>query len=89
MRRWISLLLLFCITLSLSGCMMLNSSDLLTLPEISPEHRQLLKLVNAETASAAWATALYKQRTDRKSTDWTEQLEPSDRKGDGKYEYKR
>lgn len=56
MRRWISLLLLFCITLSLSGCMMLNSSDLLTLPEISPEHRQLLKLVNAETASAAWAT---------------------------------
>ena len=41
MRRWSSLLLLFCITLSLSGCMMLNSSDLLTLPEISPEHRQL------------------------------------------------
>lgn len=31
--------------------------------------------------SAAWVTALYKQRTDRKSTDWTEQLESLTEKG--------
>ena len=57
MRRLIVWLLAACVAAGLSGCMMMNSSDLLTLPEISPEHRQLLQLINSVTASASWATA--------------------------------
>ncbi len=56
MRRLIVWLLAVCAAAGLSGCMMMNSSDLLTLPEISPEHRQLLQLINSVTASANWST---------------------------------
>ena len=56
MRRIRSLLVLLAVILGLSGCMALNSADLLTLPEISPDHRELLKLINAATASSAWTT---------------------------------
>ena len=56
MRRFVVWLLSVCIAAGLSGCMMMNSSDLLTLPEISPEHQQLLRLINSVTASANWVT---------------------------------
>ena len=56
MRRIRSLLVLLAVILGLSGCMALNSADLLTLPEISPDHRELLKLINSATASSAWTT---------------------------------
>ena len=56
MRRILFLLLALCALCGLSGCLALNSAELLTLPEISPEHRELLKLFNAVTASSDWVT---------------------------------
>ena len=43
MRRIRFLLAILAAILGLSGCMALNSADLLTLPEISPDHRALAK----------------------------------------------
>lgn len=57
MRRLVLVWIAFCLAFGLSGCITLDSSDLLTLPEISPGHKQLLKLINAETASDGWTTA--------------------------------
>ncbi|MBR5519321.1 MAG: hypothetical protein IKU55_01250 [Clostridia bacterium] len=56
LRRICGWLLTVCTVLALSGCLAFNSTDLLTLPEISPEHRELLKLINNVTASSAWVT---------------------------------
>ncbi len=56
MRRIRFLLAILAAILGLSGCMALNSADLLTLPEISPDHRELLKLINTVTASSDWST---------------------------------
>lgn len=56
MRRIRYLLAIFAAILGLSGCMALNSADLLTLPEISPDHRELLKLINTVTSSTDWST---------------------------------
>lgn len=41
--------------LCFSGCGVLNSSDLLMLPQISPEQTGLLQLVNAVTANSLWS----------------------------------
>lgn len=57
MRRLLLVWLSVCLAFGLSGCITLDSSDLLTLPEISPGHKQLLRLINAETASDGWTTA--------------------------------
>ena len=38
-----------------SGCAVLNSTELLMLPQISPEQAGLLQLVNAVTASSVWS----------------------------------
>lgn len=54
--RRAAILLCLCLVLPLCGCSMLNSSDLLTLPMISPEHQQLLKLINGVTGSTDWVT---------------------------------
>ena len=56
LRRILCWLLTACAVFGLTGCMAINSADLLTLPEISPEHRELLKLINNVTDSSAWST---------------------------------
>ena len=49
------LALLCVICLCFSGCAVLNSTDLLMLPQISPEQAGLLRLVNEVTANSVWS----------------------------------
>ena len=54
MFKRLILLALCLVCFCFSGCAVLNSTDLLMLPEISPEQTGLLQLVNAVTANSVW-----------------------------------
>jgi hypothetical protein len=60
--------LLVCVlmlTMLLSGCMVMNSADLLSPPRLHPDHAELLKLVNEETSGSNWATTSPQAGTNR------------------------
>ena len=55
MLKRLVLLSLCLVFLCFSGCAVSNSTDLLMLPQISPEQSGLLELVNAVTANSLWS----------------------------------
>ncbi len=63
--RWRLAMCFLMLVVFLSGCMVMNTADLLSLPRLLPDHADILKIVNDVTSGSNWTTTSPQSGTNR------------------------